>query len=214
MRVSTHENRHLASIIRQAQLAGAEIPKIKFREAMSEIEAFDLEKALIAAIGREVHGGPLVNLTDGGDGESGRVISAEQRAKLRVARLGKKHTLEARAKISAAGLGQKPTAEQIEKNRAAQLGKPKKPWTEETRRKQRANNPGHTGHRHTNESKAKIREARARQAPLSEDAIKKIAESSRGRRHSDQTREKIRATWARRKAASQSTQLAMKEMPL
>jgi len=49
-----------------------EIPKIKVRENLSEDEAFTVEVALIAAIGRQDLGrGPLLNLTDGGEGATG-----------------------------------------------------------------------------------------------------------------------------------------------
>jgi hypothetical protein len=61
-----HDNSHLRSIVNQAREAGKELPKIKFAEGLTEQEAFDLEKLLIAVIGREHLGGPLVNLTDGG----------------------------------------------------------------------------------------------------------------------------------------------------
>src|SRR5260221_12283744 len=69
------DNKHFDNIIKQAKKAGKELPKIKLRENLFESEAFDLEKIFIKAIGREIHGGPLVNLTDGGDGPAGQVIS-------------------------------------------------------------------------------------------------------------------------------------------
>ena len=66
-------NRHLANVIRKAKRLGAEIPKVKIRAGLTEQEAFQTEVTFIAAIGRQSHGGPLVNLTDGGDGPSGAV---------------------------------------------------------------------------------------------------------------------------------------------
>lgn len=44
---------------------------VKIRENLTEDEAFSLEMALISLIGRETSGGPLVNMTDGGEGASG-----------------------------------------------------------------------------------------------------------------------------------------------
>lgn len=69
-------NPHLAAIIKKA---GGSIPRIKVRENLLEDAAFEIERALIKAVGREANGGPLVNLTDGGDGVSGLKHSAETR---------------------------------------------------------------------------------------------------------------------------------------
>jgi len=68
-------NPHLGHIIR---LAGADLPAVIVRDGLAEHEAFDTEQAFIAAIGREPSG-PLVNLSDGGEGPSGAVKDAEWR---------------------------------------------------------------------------------------------------------------------------------------
>lgn len=47
-----------------------EVPKLKIREYLTEAEAFESEIAFIKAIGRHPNG-PLVNMTDGGDGVRG-----------------------------------------------------------------------------------------------------------------------------------------------
>lgn len=46
------------------------VPRFKFRENLTEKEAFELERNLILTIGRKEFGGPLFNLTDGGEGGS------------------------------------------------------------------------------------------------------------------------------------------------
>jgi len=61
-------NLHLKRIIKNA---GGELPKVKLYERLTEQRAFELEVELIKYIGREKDNGPLVNLTDGGDGVSG-----------------------------------------------------------------------------------------------------------------------------------------------
>jgi len=51
------------------------------RSNLSKEQACEIEIAFIAAIGREIHGGPLVNMTDGGDGGTpGAIMSSEWRA--------------------------------------------------------------------------------------------------------------------------------------
>lgn len=77
-------NPYLRHIIRKA---GGSLPKMKVQENMTEEHAFALEMLLIKIIGREEFGGPLVNLTDGGEGASG--LSAEARAKIVAKQKGK-----------------------------------------------------------------------------------------------------------------------------
>jgi hypothetical protein len=51
-------------------------------DGLSEVEAFELEKALITQHGRRQHGGLLVNRTAGGQGACGAVRSPEERARV------------------------------------------------------------------------------------------------------------------------------------
>lgn len=93
-------NPHLAAIIKKA---GSFIPHVKLIERLTSREAYILERAFILVIGREVHGGPLVNLTDGGDGSRGVAtprFSKASRKLLRQYRLGKKASAETRRRQS------------------------------------------------------------------------------------------------------------------
>src|ERR1700733_7867338 len=55
-------------------------PEIKIINVKTESEALELEKFLIAEIGRKKLGlGSLLNMTDGGDGLSGHIITENQR---------------------------------------------------------------------------------------------------------------------------------------
>jgi hypothetical protein len=117
-----HYNRHMANIIAKAKDLGLDIPCCIVRSGLTEEVAFETEIAFIAAIGRKKNGGPLVNLTDGGDGASGYTHSAEGRANMSAARsrsqLGKKRgpqSAEHRAAISRSlkgkGKGRQKSAE-------------------------------------------------------------------------------------------------------
>src|SRR4029077_10823087 len=144
---------HKHSIIRNMQLRGVEIIKIRLHEGLTEVIAHDYEVALIKAIGRG-DAGPLVNFTDGGEGLSGTKRTAEIRSKISIsqrnsklvaaahaARIGKKltpetrakisiahrgriHSAESRANMSKAHKGQGQTPEVLEKMAAARRGKP------------------------------------------------------------------------------------------
>jgi hypothetical protein len=72
------QNPHFAAILDQA---GGDLPTVIIRSGLTKSEACEIEIALIKAIGREINGGPLVNLTDGGDGGTpGAVMTPEWRA--------------------------------------------------------------------------------------------------------------------------------------
>lgn len=87
-----HHNRRLARLIRAA--APNKLPKVKIREHLTNQEACEIERAFIAAIGRG-HKGPLVNLTDGGEGLGGykrsRALAIRAGALSGAARKGNKY---------------------------------------------------------------------------------------------------------------------------
>lgn len=197
-------NNYLKGIIIDAKQRGLSLPKIKIREHITETEAFETERILIKIIGRRNLGtGPLVNLTDGGDGETGRVVSQETRAKLRDINLGKTLSEEHKANISrglkASGfIFSEEQRQSISKN---QRGK-SKVWTPEGRTrfiKFHTGKQWRLGHKHTEESKKLIREARAKQAPFSEETRAKLSLIQTGRRHSATSKEKMRTSWVTRK---------------
>ena len=105
----TTTNRHLIFIIKKAKRLGLEIPVIKVRENLSDAEALAIEIALIKAIGREKDGGPLVNLTKGGDGLVDP--SPEIRARISAKAIERTRTPEWRAAASARAKGRSPSLE-------------------------------------------------------------------------------------------------------
>ncbi len=101
----TTHNRRLARIFARA---GGSLPVVVIRDGLTECEAFAAEIALITALGRaNLKTGPLVNLTDGGDGQTGWVPSAETRQRISIGNRGKKHSDATRQKMSAARAGKK-----------------------------------------------------------------------------------------------------------
>lgn len=120
--LSRPRNRHLANIIKAA---GGELPVVKIRQNLTDAQAREIEVALIKAIGRKETGGPLVNMTAGGEGVSGRKMpESERRFRRRI--MG---SPEVRSKLSAAHKGQpsfrkgkKTTPEIVQKISAAKTG--------------------------------------------------------------------------------------------
>lgn len=131
-----HDGSHKANIIAAAKVIGTDIPVVKLATGLSEVEAFEIEKAFIRALGREPHG-PLTNKTDGGEGPSGRVFSEATRRQMSETKLGRPSPRKGvvlsestREKLRVSHLGQpspnkgrKMSDEQKAKIRAAHLGK-------------------------------------------------------------------------------------------
>lgn len=170
-------NLHLLRIIAGAKASGQPLERIKLIENVSETDSLSMEAFFIAAMGRQAHGGPLVNLTDGGEiGPTGYRHPPELRARHSANRKGRIVSPEWGAAISAGLKGKPKTPQHIAAASAAQRGTTKKSgwWSsEEGRAKQRANNPGHSGQKHSADSRKLIRFARMRQ-----DARTKVKTSS------------------------------------
>jgi hypothetical protein len=153
-----HANTAFNALLRDAKSKGLKLPKIKIAQGLSQADAFAVEIAFISALGRKSLGtGCLTNLTDGGEGESGKVFSPASREKMRQAKLGRTLTPEHKAAISRSSGGRVWSLESREKNAASQRLREKWTLTEEQllARKSGAN-PGHTGHRHTEAVKQKL----------------------------------------------------------
>jgi hypothetical protein len=124
-------NQHHKNVVAKYDKRNILIGKL---DCSDESTAFDLEMGLIKCLRRS--GVDLVNLTDGGHGPSGLIVTPEQRAKISATLTGRKgspHTDASKAKISAANKGRKRTPEEIQKMSIA--AKNKKPLTDETRAK-------------------------------------------------------------------------------
>lgn len=100
-------------------------PIIGIYARFDEEFALFLEEELIAKFGRKDLGlGPLLNLTNGGEGHSGCIRTAETRKKIGIANMGKDrtHTVKSKDKISESCLGRKDTPAAKEKKSRANMG--------------------------------------------------------------------------------------------
>ena len=91
-------------------------------ENLTEQEAKFLEIDLIKKYGRKDLGtGILRNMTNGGEGSSGRIATTEMRKKLSKSNLGKKQSEETKQKRANSLRGQRRTDEQRKKHKEAAL---------------------------------------------------------------------------------------------
>ena len=159
---------------------------VKLHENLSEENALAKEIELIAFYGRKDNGtGILRNLTDGGEGPSGRIPSDETRKKLSEAKTGEKHPMYGRTGEKNPNYGKKLSDEHRRKLSEAQTGK-----------------------KHSAETLQKISEALAgEKSPnygktFSDETRRKISEAKTGKKHSFEHRRKNseanKAAWARR----------------
>jgi hypothetical protein len=168
-------------------------------EDITELEAWDLEQLLISRIGRyDQNKGPLLNLTDGGEGPCGRdpwnkgkdtgsFLTDDGRQRIIDANSKPKNHGE---KISQALKG-KPKSDE-HKARLSKANKGKR-LSEQTKQKQsewQLENSPRRGKKHSKDSIEKMSKAhKGRQN--TEEQKKKISESLKGRKFSDETRQKM-----------------------
>ncbi len=125
---------HNPTVLRILKNSGLRsLPHRKILENLTEKLAFELECFLIQEIGRFTVDGPLVNLTDGGDGVCGHSRTPEQRAAMSVARKGRTIPMEQRLRQSLTLKGRVFTVEHRAAISLAKRGKPAGPMSAEQR---------------------------------------------------------------------------------
>ncbi len=201
LKAPTYKN----NIIKKTKRLLGSVPRVKIAEGLSEGDAHAMEVALIKAIGR-FPDGPLVNATDGGEGNSGRptVHSVETRAKISASHVGKSRgpmPAETRAKISIANSNPSPELRAFRS--AMSKGKTVSEETREKIRIARANQII------TEETKRKLSIAiTGRQ--FSAISLQKMSVAQTGHSVSQETRDKISATLAGRKRSPHSEETKRK----
>ena len=170
---------------------------------LSEESAHRLEIELIAYYGRKDNGtGILRNMSDGGEGCGGRIVSIETRAKIGAKHHGKivtpksrakmsasqkaraPCTVETRAKLSAAGAGRIVSIETISKLTGQKR-------SSETRAKMSAWQKGktswHKGRKKSEETKQRMRDGAKSRPPVTEEAKQNMSIAHLGKKHSQET---------------------------
>ena len=169
----------------RAYLNGRSIPKPPqfdrihlIKENLTEEEAFALERNLIAKYGRkDLDTGILRNLTDGGEGVSGRITKLESIEKRVAKNTGKKRTLEQKERMSQAQLVRKQKSEEEQQAISEKIS---------------ANRKGKGIAPKSKEHKAKLSQLNKGKSPgkRSEETKQKVSKANKGKIHSSETIEK------------------------
>lgn len=119
-KVTARNNPIFSNILNKIKRSGEEPLVIRVHQDIAEDEAFELERSLIRQYGRKNNGtGILANLTDGGEGPSGAVVSEESRRKKSIAMSGVPKSAEHVEKVAAAQRGKKMSKKRHDKLMAA-----------------------------------------------------------------------------------------------
>lgn len=164
--VHKYNNPLFVRILDKIRKSGKEPSVVRLRENLTEAEAHEMERAEIAKYGRRNNGtGVLANLTNGGEGTSGRILSDETKAKIGAIHAGKTLGHEHRAILLS--VAKNPSAETRAKMSASQVGR-----------------------RHSAETKSKMSASNAMRRP---EERAKVSNALKGIARSEETRAKLSA---------------------
>ena len=221
---SFHSTRWLNTLLQENL-----VPTTLILEEVHCLDDLDTVECFWIALGRTLEW-PLTNLTSGGGGTRGHVVSEETRAKISVANTGRAVSAEARANMSAAQTGRVLSLETRLKISARKTGEVRSP---ETREKMRQANLGKTlssatiekirqaktGTTANLETRAKMSTARKgrKRAPFTLEARANMSVVRKGKTASAETRAKMseahRLQHARRRATKEAALLQQAPQP-
>lgn len=168
-------NKLKINTIRKILKQGLE-PEIRFIDTnLDEDTAFELEEFLISEIGRvDLGTGTLTNLTNGGEGCKGKIISNERKEQLRIQMSGENNPNYGKTGDKCIWWGRTHTEETKEKMSAWQKGLPKSEQAKQNMRKPKSEE----GRLAIAEAQRKLRESGYRP---SEESNKKRSKTLKGR---------------------------------
>lgn len=179
-------------------VASGELPTLEILEACSGSEWEQYERDYIRVF--KMFGMPLTNLTDGGDGVSpGHKASPETRLRMSRAKTGVRFSEEHKKKLGEAQRGRSCSEETREKIRLAKRGRKLSLTARQNMSAAQRLHPSFLGHKHSEESLAKMRAAHAGYVPW-----------NTGRSHPPETREKIRLSLTGRRGAKHTLEARQK----
>lgn len=181
-----HPNKHLANIIKKAKSLKLAVPKVIIQSGLSETTSFKIEIAFIAAIGRGKNG-PLVNLTDGGEGASGSVRSKKTKKQMSQSMMGNKNPL-----------GSRRSEETLAKLREINSNRSKETLAKMSKSQRKRKPP-------SKETRKRMSLAK-KNKPLSKEHRRNIGEGNRGGKRSVATRKRMRI--AQRKIATKMRKIS------
>ncbi len=166
-----------ARAIKRVRETLGEVPIVLLADNLTEDDAYRIERLFITAIGRR-HDGPLLNMSDGGEGFSDPTGAVAE--KIRQTLTGFKHGPEARENMRRSKVGRIISQETRDKLRAIMRERfPEKPKPPKKKRKL------------TKEQADKLHAAR-RTKIMTAEQRENYRRAATGRRHSDETKNKIR----------------------
>jgi NUMOD3 motif len=165
------------------------------KSGLMEDEAFALECERIAFW--RADGADLANMTDGGEGASGRMLSDESRKKISLSNKGRVLSAEIKAKIALASAGRPCSKETREKIGTANRGKKGRTPSAEQIMALVESNKRRRGIHFSDEHRAKLSKSRRRRV-VTDETKEKISATLRGRTLSPEHRAKIKSAHMRK----------------
>lgn len=159
---------------------------IEIINCVNESQAFDLEKIYIKQF-RDIDKHILVNMSNGGEGDSGRIIAESHRKKLSQAKKGRPLSLEHRKALKGKTMSDEQRKQISERHKGTKA-------SEQTKKKLSATR---TGKKLSDECKKKISEKHLGKT-LTQEHRAKLSDSHKGHKHSEETKEKMRKSHAKR----------------